>query len=192
MTRSSRGPVSRGADAAWAAGAEAALGAEAAFWASALVMLPLGPVAWMALGSRLFSDTTRCTAGERCGSSDDFNWAEPASADLPSGAEATGAAPEPEPDTLPITWPGLTLAPSGAPISVSTPSAGEATSTATLSVSISTSSSSFLTVSPAFFSHVPIVPSATLSPMVGTAMEMASPPEPDATGASVRSLLVSD
>src|SRR5690606_35271844 len=60
---------------------------------------------------------------------------------------------------------------------VRTPAAGAETSTATLSVSISTSSSSLATVSPDFFSQVPIEPSATLSPMVGTAMSTAAPPE---------------
>src|SRR5690606_27255954 len=60
---------------------------------------------------------------------------------------------------------------------VKTPAAGAETSTATLSVSISTSSSSLATVSPDFFSQVPIEPSATLSPIVGTAMSMPAPPE---------------
>src|SRR5690606_33493290 len=62
-------------------------------------------------------------------------------------------------------------------VMVRTPAAGAETSTATLSVSISTSSSSLATVSPDFFSQVPIEPSATLSPMVGTAMSTAAPPE---------------
>ena len=84
-----------------------------------------------------------------------------------------------------MAWPGVTVAPSSTEM-VSTPSAGDDTSTATLSVSISTSSSSFLTVSPLFLVHLPMVPSATLSPMVGTATVRLSPAPPDAMGASAR------
>src|SRR5690606_10074677 len=139
--------------------------------ASALVMLPFGPVAGMALGSRLFSATTRCTAGDRCGSSP-FTWADPALAGAAAAGAAAAAAPEAAME--PICRPGVTVAPVSA-VMVSTPAAGAETSTATLSVSISTSSSSLATVSPDFFSQAPMEPSATLSPMVGTLMATASP-----------------
>src|SRR5690606_34821315 len=77
LTRSSRGWSARGAAGAAAGAAGAALGAALmAFRASPLVMFPLGPVASMAFGSRLFSLTTRWTAGDRCGASD-FACADP-------------------------------------------------------------------------------------------------------------------
>src|SRR3989344_1957448 len=148
--------------------------------ASALVILPLGPVAAMAFGSRLFSATTRWTAGDRVSFLPPEPWAEPVWAGAAAGAGAAAAGAEaaaPEPETEPIFWPGVTVAPSSAAM-VRTPSAGADTSTATLSVSISTSSSSFLTASPLFFSHLPIEPSATLSPITGTVMSM-----PDAAAA---------
>src|SRR5687767_8078299 len=83
LTRSSRGWSARGAaGAAGAAAAGAGAAAPMAATASALVMLPLGPVAASVFGSRLFSVTTRWTAGDRWGSSD-LIWAEPALAEPP-------------------------------------------------------------------------------------------------------------
>ena len=52
-------------------------------------------------------------------------------------------------------------------ISVSTPATGEGISASTLSVEISNSGSSFWTVSPAFFSHLVMVPSKMDSPICG-------------------------
>src|SRR5690606_39835065 len=80
----------------------------------------------------------------------------------------------------PFRSPGGAVAPDSASM-VSTPAAGAGTSTATLSVSISTSSSSLATVSPDFFSQVPIEPSATLSPMVGV---LIGTEPPEAAGAT--------
>ena len=54
--------------------------------ASALVMLPFGPVADSEAGLMLFSETTRWTAGDRW--AETGTWAEPVLA----GAAATGAA----------------------------------------------------------------------------------------------------
>src|SRR5690606_6221490 len=146
------------------------------------VMLPLGPVGSMAFGSSLFSLTTRWTAGDRCGSSP-FTWAEPV---LAAAGAAAGAAVAPEAAMLPICCPGVTVAPVSASI-VNTPAAGADTSTATLSVSISTSSSSLATVSPDFFSQVPIEPSATLSPMVWVMIATEPPEAGAATGAATGS-----
>src|SRR5262249_42088378 len=66
------------------------------------------------------------------------------------------------------------VAPTLATMSVSTPASGAETSTETLSVSSSTNVSSFLTASPAFFSHLATVASVTLSPSVGTTMSVIS------------------
>ena len=60
-----------------------------------------------------------------------------------------------------------TVAPSSARISLRTPSNGDGTSALTLSVMTSRSGSYFATESPGCFSHLPIVPSATLSPSWG-------------------------
>jgi hypothetical protein len=60
-----------------------------------------------------------------------------------------------------------TVAPSSARISLSVPSNGDGTSAFTLSVITSSSGSYFATWSPGCFSHLPIVPSATLSPSWG-------------------------
>ena len=156
--------------------------------ASPLVMLPFGPEAGMALGSRLFSATTRWTAGDRALSPPE-TWAEPVLAGAAAGAgagAAAGAAVEPaapEAAMLPIFWPGVTVSPSSAAM-VRTPSAGAETSTATLSVSISTSSSSFFTASPDDLSHLPMEPSATLSPMVGTLISTAEAAAGAAAGAA--------
>src|SRR4051794_27555792 len=96
--------------------------------ASALVMLPLGPVADREAASRLFSATTRWTAGDRCGAPDE-TWAEPLLADAATGADVAAAAPEAE--IAPICWPGVTVAPLSARM-VRTPATGADTSTATL------------------------------------------------------------
>src|ERR1700684_2693835 len=58
-------------------------------------------------------------------------------------------------------WPSPTL------ISFSTPAEGEGISASTLSVEISNSGSSRSILSPAFFSHLVIVPSKMLSPICG-------------------------
>src|SRR5687767_10646500 len=60
-----------------------------------------------------------------------------------------------------------TVSPSWTRISVSVPSKGEGTSAFTLSVMTSTIGSYLSTWSPGFLSHLPIVPSATLSPSWG-------------------------
>ena len=57
--------------------------------ASPLVILPLGPVAEIALGSRLFSATTRWTAGDRVSFD---TWAEPVLAGAAAGAGSTDGA----------------------------------------------------------------------------------------------------
>jgi hypothetical protein len=65
-------------------------------------------------------------------------------------------------ETSPITATTVsttTVAPSGKLIAVSTPATGEGISASTLSVEISKSGSSFSTVSPAFLSHLVMVPS---------------------------------
>src|SRR6185437_14642140 len=58
-------------------------------------------------------------------------------------------------------------APSSTRISLRTPSNGDGTSALTLSVMTSSSGSYLATWSPGFLSHLPIVPSATLSPSWG-------------------------
>ena len=60
-----------------------------------------------------------------------------------------------------------TVAPSSARISFRTPSNGDGTSALTLSVMTSSSGSYLSTWSPGCLSHLPIVPSATLSPSWG-------------------------
>jgi len=60
-----------------------------------------------------------------------------------------------------------TVSPSSTRIFVRTPSTGDGTSALTLSVMTSRSGSYFSTASPGCFSHLPIVPSATLSPSWG-------------------------
>ena len=71
-----------------------------------------------------------------------------------------------------------TVAPSSTRISFRMPANGEGTSALTLSVMTSRSGSYFSTVSPGCFSHLPIVPSATLSPSWGivTLATFAVPP----------------
>ncbi len=71
-----------------------------------------------------------------------------------------------------------TVAPSSTRISVRIPANGEGTSALTLSVMTSRSGSYFSTESPGCFSHLPIVPSATLSPSWGivTLATFAVPP----------------
>ena len=71
-----------------------------------------------------------------------------------------------------------TVAPSSTRISFRMPANGDGTSALTLSVMTSTRASYFSTVSPGFFSHLPIVPSATLSPSWGivTLATFAGPP----------------
>jgi len=63
--------------------------------------------------------------------------------------------------------PTFTVVPSGTAISRSTPASGAGTSVSTLSVVTSSSASYFSTRSPGRFSHLPIVPSVTLSPSFG-------------------------
>src|SRR5204863_5696963 len=72
-----------------------------------------------------------------------------------------------------------TVAPSSTRISLSTPSNGDGTSALTLSVMTSSSGSYLATWSPGFLSHLPIVPSATLSPSWGmvTLATGSCPPE---------------
>src|SRR6202000_2084672 len=82
-----------------------------------------------------------------------------------AGAALAGA--EPAAPTTPSTWPGVTVAPSGAAMSLSTPSAGAETSRETLSVSSSTRTSSFFTGSPGFLVQRATVASETDSPRLG-------------------------
>ncbi|MNW06165.1 hypothetical protein D3C71_2025230 [compost metagenome] len=69
--------------------------------ASALVMLPFGPEADSEAGFRLFSDTTRWTAGDRWAEAG--AWAEPVLAGAAAGAAAAGAAAAPEAEMEPMT-----------------------------------------------------------------------------------------
>ncbi len=75
-----------------------------------------------------------------------------------------------------------TVWPSGTLISRSVPATGDGISASTLSVEISKIGSSLLTVSPTFFSHFVIVPSAMDSPICGmmtsVAIRLLSPPTP--------------
>ena len=187
LTRSSRGWSARGPAAgagAGAAGAGMVGAAETAFTASALVILPLGPVAAMVIGSRAFSVTTRWTAGDRCGDSD-ATGAEPLLAGAAGAGSATGAgagagvasaagAADAPSVITPSTAPGVTVAPSAARISDRTPSDGDTISSETLSVSSSTRTSSFFTASPACFVHLPMVASVTDSPRAGVRMSAIS------------------
>src|SRR5262249_44663745 len=81
-----------------------------------------------------------------------------------------------------------TVAPSSTRISLRIPPNGEGTSALTLSVIPSRSGSYFSTVSPGCFSHLPIVPSATLSPSWGivTLATGCRPPGPAAARAATR------
>ena len=65
------------------------------------------------------------------------------------------------------------VAPVSALISARTPAAGDGSSCVALSVSNSTSGSSTFTASPGFFSHLPTVTSAMLSPSAGTLISIA-------------------
>ena len=106
-------------------------------------------------------------------SSDATGWAKSglASAWTPAtGAAFAATAPA---VICPSKAPALTVSPSFAVISASTPDAGALTSSVTLSVSSSSSGSSALTMSPGFLNHLPIVASETLSPRVGTRISVA-------------------
>jgi hypothetical protein len=71
-----------------------------------------------------------------------------------------------------------TVSPSWTRISVSVPSKGDGTSAFTLSVMTSTIGSYLSTRSPTFLSHLPIVPSATLSPSWGiVTLGTSAPPD---------------
>ncbi len=83
-----------------------------------------------------------------------------------------GAAPADASDSSPVSMTAIsaslgTVAPSSARISLRTPSNGDGTSALTLSVMTSRSGSYLSTWSPTCLSHLPIVPSATLSPSWG-------------------------
>jgi hypothetical protein len=67
------------------------------------------------------------------------------------------------------------VSPAPTRISSSTPSYGLGISESTLSVDTSNSGSSKATVSPAFFSQLPMVPSVTVSPSLGIVMSCTSP-----------------
>src|SRR5438445_778724 len=80
----------------------------------------------------------------------------------PAGAEVRACS-----STTAIGVPTTTVAPSATRISRSTPPNGDGISTFTLSVMTSTRGSYFATGSPGRLSHLPIVPSCTLSPSWG-------------------------
>src|SRR5689334_15763602 len=82
------------------------------------------------------------------------------------GAGASTAASPPSSITR-ISVPTGTVAPSSTFNSLMTPAAGEGISAFTLSVMTSASDSYFSILSPGCFSHLPIVPSVTLSPSWG-------------------------
>ena len=89
------------------------------------------------------------------------------------GAEAAAVPASPMTATtvlMATVWPSATL------ISVSVPATGEGISASTLSVEISKIGSSRLMVSPTFFSHLVMVPSAMDSPICGmmTGVDMKS------------------
>src|SRR4029077_19144270 len=93
-----------------------------------------------------------------------------AMAEAEAEAEAGVDPPDPASSAVSITAISAlfgTVAPSSTRISLRTPANGDGTSALTLSVMTSTSGSYFSTVSPGCFSHLPIVPSATLSPSWG-------------------------
>jgi hypothetical protein len=71
-----------------------------------------------------------------------------------------------------------TVCPSATRISVRVPATGAGISASTLSVEISKMGSSRLTLSPTFFSHLVIVPSAIDSPIWGMMISVAIPPPP--------------
>ena len=113
-----------------------------------------------------------------------------------AGADASFASAGPEPLLAPSSAVSMTaisalfgtVAPSSARISFRTPSNGDGTSALTLSVMTSSSGSYLSTWSPGCLSHLPIVPSATLSPSWGivTFATFAVPPRVVlAMGASV-------
>ena len=82
-------------------------------------------------------------------------------------AETCGATASPISLTTATTVLISTVAPSATLISLSTPATGEGISASTLSVEISNSGSSFSTGSPAFLSHLVMVPSKIDSPIWG-------------------------
>ena len=67
-----------------------------------------------------------------------------------------------------ITAPTLTTSPSLNNVLTSLPDTGDGTSESTLSVAISNTDSSLSILSPAFLTHLMIVASATLSPILGS------------------------
>src|SRR5436309_1464338 len=85
-------------------------------------------------------------------------------ADAAAGAAVAAAVAPPASSMTAISALFGTVAPSSTRISLRTPSNGDGTSALTLSVMTSSSGSYLATWSPGFLSHVPIVPSATLSP----------------------------
>ena len=91
-------------------------------------------------------------------------------AGAPAAASGAAASASPSAAMIAIGSPILTVAPSSAVISRSTPDTGEGISVLTLSVVTSTSGSYCSTCSPGRFSQRPIVPSLTLSPRWGIVM----------------------
>ena len=96
-----------------------------------------------------------------------------AAATVPGAADFAAAVPAPRgvaPATSSISAISIangTVCPSSTRILRRIPSNGDGTSALTLSVMTSRSGSSLATASPGDFSHLPIVPSATLSPSWG-------------------------
>ncbi len=177
-TRSSRGPVSRGAFAAdGAAGAgfiaDVALGGlDFAARASAFVMRPSLPVPLMSEASNPLSRMTFAAAGIILTSPDAA-----ADGDAAAGRAVAGAPLEAPARSVAIVCPTLATSPSATKCSPMTPASGATSSCAALSVSSSTIASSLATVSPGCFIQEAIVTSETLSPTFGTSIFMADAPD---------------
>src|SRR5215217_6755963 len=103
-------------------------------------------------------------AGAGCGVA---AWSASAVDAVDAGAAAAATVAAPASSITAISALFGTVAPSSTRISFRTPSYGDGTSALTLSVMTSSSGSYLATWSPGCFSHLPIVPSATLSPSWG-------------------------
>src|SRR5271155_357085 len=149
---------------------------EAALSTSVLVIRPAGPVPGTLARSTPSTAAARAATGEALTPSSDCA-GEPGADGVVAGG---GACPEGElPPLAPvagleapsairaITWPTVTVSPSGINISLTVPLAGEGSSRSTLSVEISTIVSSALMKSPTLTCHSRIVPSLTDSPAAG-------------------------
>ena len=100
----------------------------------------------------------------RCGGANCAFAGTPVRATAPAALRSASASLPPMTATTVLTW---TVAPSEILISVRMPATGDGISASTLSVEISKSGSSFSTRSPAFLSHLVMVPSKIDSPIWG-------------------------